>query len=126
MSARRTVRTALALTFAVSLASVALARRPPSLERAQNAADRAIASCPAVLATTGDGYRGMLVRLDLDRDHGHRPTHTTPLLVARTVTSGHKVAECDGTRVHSGSGYRDMYDRVPTPETSVQVARASY
>lgn len=125
MLAHRIIRTTLALGFGVSVASVSLARRPPALERLQNSADRALSSCPAVLAKTGDGYRGVLVRLDPYRDHGHQPTHTTPLLAARTVSSGHKVADCAGTRVHSGSGYRDMHDRVPATESSVQVARTT-
>lgn len=89
----------------------------------QNSADRALASCPAVLAKTGDGYRGMLVRLTGSRNHDRGPTQTTELLAARTVISGHKVADCDGTRVHSGSGYRDMYDRLPPTQRSIQVAR---
>jgi hypothetical protein len=123
MSMPSIVRNSFVLAFTLTLTGAAFARRPAALESAQEASDRVIASCPAIPAQAGTGYRDMLVRLDAARSID-ASAETAPVLAARREKAGHRVASCDGNLVHGGSGYRDMLDRVQPSDATVEIARA--
>jgi hypothetical protein len=126
MSAPSFLRPLLLAAFALSVSSVAFARRPPSLEQFQESSARALAGCAVVAAPGGSGYRDMLVRFDpLSTSRTEHPvTQRASLLIAHPVKAGHRVALCGGHRIHIPSGYRDMLDRIDPGNPSVQIARA--
>lgn len=123
MSRNTIVRNSFVVAFTLTLSGAAFARRPAVLERVQEASDRVIASCPAVPAQAGSGYRDSLVRFDAARSID-ADAETAPVLATRTQKAGHRVASCDGNLVHGASGYRDMLDRVRPSDSTVQIARA--
>jgi hypothetical protein len=98
------------LGFALTLTSVASARRPPALVATQERVAGIFATCPQARETSG--YRDMLARFSARA--------ATPLVGARDFAAppqkmrDHVVLSCSGGTVHSGSGYRDMLWRFPS------------
>jgi hypothetical protein len=126
VSARTLVVGCLVAASTVSFSGVALARRPPALERFQEQSARALAACPEAPARSTDGYRDMLARVRPDF-WGPELLPPTLQLVAQPavyhVQPGHLVLVCDGARIHTSTGYRGMFDRVSPKRAGRVVAR---
>ena len=117
MFTRKLIRYSLGFAFTLTLAGIASARRPPSLEHAQENSARAFATCAESLKPGTLGYRDMLARTSEPSAVAHQVAAIPPRKMG-----DHLVLVCPGGEIHQGSGYRDFPARLWTDTSRPQMA----
>lgn len=104
---QRFIRASLVLAAALAVSGSAFARRPPALERLQEAASRIIDTCPQ--SPSGPGYRDSLARF-----RGNAASASPSSLAVSAIQKRmdeHVVIICPAGKLHTSGGYRDMLVR---------------